>query len=488
MAGIYEINTRVWLREQDKVGKIRDVDATFWDFLKSSGIEMVWLMGVWHTSPASIAKYCFHPDLQKEYDHCNPNWQSMDVQGSPYAIDRYIPSPLIGSTDDLKQLKEILNAKGLSLILDFVPNHFNAESELRKEHPELFFFQSKTEDPNFFSTELGAFAHGRDPYFPPWTDTIQLNYFHPSTHAFMTEELQSIAELCDGVRCDMAMLILPDVFKQTWGYLQYDHPAPANFWQHVIPLVRDRHPNFKFIAETYWDREWDLQQLGFDFTYDKRLLDRLKEGNISAIRDHLKASLAYQNRMVRFLENHDEQRSLQSLGGPKSRAASVIAYTTPGLNFFYHGQWKGHRLRQPVQLTLPADEHLCPCSIDTCQANSADIICRCQASHYESLLKIDLVRQKKGTWQLLEIENDQILTWIWSDEDVHLIAINYSENWQQAVIELDQTMREGDCLITDLISQSYRQDHYRWVSSQTLQIDLPAYKFVILRFTGIGQS
>ena len=39
----------------------------------------------------------------------------------------------------------------------------------------------------------------------------------------------------------------------------------------VIPAVKGRHREFQFIAEAYWDLEWELQQQSFDFSYDKKL-------------------------------------------------------------------------------------------------------------------------------------------------------------------------------------------------------------------------
>ena len=71
------------------------------------------------------------------------------------------------------------------------------------------------------------------------------------------------------------------------------------------------------VAEAYWDLEWELQQQGFDFCYDKRLYDRIAEQDASAVRDHLRADLSYQSRLVRFLENHDEPR----IASPPSQRA-----------------------------------------------------------------------------------------------------------------------------------------------------------------------
>ena len=146
-------------------------------------------------------------------------------------------------------------------------------------------------------------AYGRDPYFAGWPDTLQLNYAEPGLQEAMASELESIAGMCDGVRCDMAMLILPDVFERTWGL------RPTSFWPMATQRARARHPGFLFMAEVYWDLEWTLQQQGFDYTYDKRLYDRLCEGHARPVRDHFRADMDFQRKSARFLENHDEPRA-----------------------------------------------------------------------------------------------------------------------------------------------------------------------------------
>ena len=132
-------------------------------------------------------------------------------------------------------------------------------------------------------------AHGRDPYFPGWPDTLQLNYGNPATQDAMIGELLKIAGQCDGVRCDMAMLVLPDVFERTWGI------PTQPFWPKATQRVREQVPDFCFMAEVYWDLEWTLQQQGFDYTYDKRLYDRLRDGHARPVREHFHAGLDYQN-------------------------------------------------------------------------------------------------------------------------------------------------------------------------------------------------
>src|SRR5262249_7168221 len=94
------------------------------------------------------------------------------------------------------------------------------------------------------------------------------------------------------------------------------------------------------MAEVYWDLEWTLQQQGFDYCYDKRLNDRLKAGGVRPIHDHLLAGIDYQDKLARFLENHDEPRAAAEFSWPQHAAAAVITYLSPGLRFFHQGQFE----------------------------------------------------------------------------------------------------------------------------------------------------
>jgi hypothetical protein len=126
----------------------------------------------------------------------------------------------------------------------------------------------------------------------------------------------------------MAMLVLPEVFERTWG-----RRAPL-FWPEATRRVRARVPGFRFMAEVYWDLEWTLQQQGFDYAYDKRLYDRLREGHARPVREHLYAGLDYQDKLARFLENHDEPRAAATFapGMHEERQQSLLV--PPGLDSF----------------------------------------------------------------------------------------------------------------------------------------------------------
>ena len=226
------------------------------------------------------------------------------------------------------------------------------------EHPD--FFVSGTEEQlaaqpqNYCRVGKGPgariLAYGRDPYFDGWPDTLQLNYGNPALQEAMLGELRRIARQCDGVRCDMAMLVLPEVFERTWGI------SASPFWPGATEAVRKKVPGFLFLAEVYWDLEWTLQQQGFDYTYDKRLYDRLEEGHARPVREHLFAGLDFQDRLARFLENHDEPRAAATFAPEEHRAAAILTFLTPGLRFFHQGQREGKRVRIPVHLGRGPDE------------------------------------------------------------------------------------------------------------------------------------
>jgi hypothetical protein len=136
---------------------------------------------------------------------------------------------------------------------------------------------------------------------------VQLNAFSAQLRTATVDTLTSIGDQADGVRCDMAMLLLTEVVARTWGDRAGAPPA-EDFWTRVIPEVRQRHPDMLFVAEAYWDLEWTLQRQGFDHCYDKRLYDRLLHEDADSVRAHLRADITYQRGLVRFLENHDGRR------------------------------------------------------------------------------------------------------------------------------------------------------------------------------------
>ena len=284
-----------------------------------------------------------------------------DIVGSPYAVRDYVVPRETGGDAGLAALRARLAHRGVSLILDFVPNHTAVDHRWVRDHPEWYVHadpEAAAKEPAAcFAVRIGGrsrhIAHGRDPNLPAWPDTAQLDYRVPEVRSAMADTLRQIAIRCDGVRCDMAMLVLDDVFTGTWAEHGADPMGSrpeGEFWWHAIRDVKERFPGFTMIAEAYWDLEYRLQRLGFDYTYDKALLDRLRDGPGEAVVGHLRAESDFQRRSVRFLENHDEPRAAAVLTSARHRSAALVVATVPGMLLLHDGQLEGARLRAPVEL------------------------------------------------------------------------------------------------------------------------------------------
>jgi hypothetical protein len=287
--------------------------------------------------------------------------------------------------------------------------------------------------------------------------------------------LGNIAEHCDGVRCDMAMLLMNAVFGRTWGKAA-GPPPEIEYWVEVIQTVRDRRPDFLFMAEAYWDLEWNLQQQGFDYCYDKRLYDRLRYGNPESILFHLCADISYQRKMVRFIENHDEERSAHVFPGPKLRAAAVVAVTLPGAKLFHGGQFEGKRVRLPVQLGRRPDE-----PIDG----------ELRSFSYRLLEAVRDSRFHEAEWQLCQCigwpDNSSfrnLLAWSWRrNPGCCLIVVNFSDQSAQARVRWPyQDMAGAGVQLHDLLSGATYERDGNELRNSGLYVDLPPWKFHFLTF------
>lgn len=361
---LFQINTRVSLTElSEQLGRpatLDDIPDTWLDTLAGLGFEWIWFLSVWTTGEKGRKVSLENPEWHHEFEYTLPNLKDDDIGGSGFAIAGYHVHPKLGGDKALSRLRDKLSARGLKLMLDFVPNHMGPDHPWLHEHPEYFVAGTeedlKNNPQNYARMNLARgeriMAYGRDPYFAGWPDTIQLDYSNPVTIEAMTQELLRISGQCDGVRCDMAMLILPEIFERTWGR------KARSFWPETIQAVRQQAPGFCFMAEVYWDLEWTLQQQGFNYAYDKRLYDRLREGYARPVRDHLNAQLDYQEKLARFLENHDEPRVADTLEPGQHEAAAVITFLSPGLRFFHQGQFEGRMKRISPHLVRAPHEPL----------------------------------------------------------------------------------------------------------------------------------
>ena len=357
---LYELNTRCWLRELSTqagaavtLNNVPDAEFDRWQRL---GFTHVWLMGVWATGPRSRAHALHDPHLRADYSKILPDWTDRDVGGSPYAIAEYHVPRALGGESGLANFRRRLHQRGLKLVLDFVPNHLGLDHPWVIESPHLFvrgLHEAPDTFPQKIEREILWLGHGKDPYFPAWIDTAQLDYRRPDTQTAMTQLLRTVAARCDGLRCDMAMLLLADVFAKTWeNYPSLGPTTDAEFWLGAIAAVREDRPDFLFLAEVYWDLEARLQAMGFDFTYDKWLYDHLAHDNHYEAQDHLlEAAPEFLARSAHFLENHDEQRIITWLTPAEHRAAALLVLGLPGMRLLHEGQLTGAAIKTPVQLS-----------------------------------------------------------------------------------------------------------------------------------------
>ena len=487
---LYQINTWAWLtaltQQNGRQVTLGDVPEKELDSLADRRLDAVWLMGVWQRSPESRRIAQQLDSLVSDYRRLLSDYQPADVVGSPYAVYSYTVDPGLGGAAGLAEFRDRLKERGMRLVLDFVPNHLAVDHPWVQSHPERFVKGSEddgrrqTQDYFTIASSTGhiTFAHGRDPYFPSWTDTVQLDYRRLDTRQAMSETLLGIAEQCDGVRCDMAMLVNNDIFLGTWGgNLEHDLGGDQ-FWATAIRKAKSKRPDFLMIAEVYWDREYELQQFGFDYVYDKRLHERILQNNPIAITEHLaNSSVDFQRHLLRFIENHDERRSFsvfvrddRDLGPQRARAASTLALTLPGARLVQEGQMEGWQLKLPVQLgrrpTEPED-------------NSVLL-------HYKGLLRaISADVLHDGEWKLLNphhvsddnLSHRNIIAYQWLDgNERRIVVINLSAGRSQCYLRLDLPVTEGlPWTLRDQLSDiRYIRDGDR-LANPGLYLDMPAY-------------
>jgi len=480
---IYEINTWVWLNELSRQNQrtitLGTVPPEQWDELASLDMDAVWLMGVWERSPEGMRIANENAGLQADFRSALPDYTPADNVGSAYCVHRYVVDKRLGGPEGLAVARQMLAQRGLRLILDFVSNHVARDHSWVFEHPG-FFVQGTREDlaqaPGaFFEVGGTVIANGRDPNFLPWQDVAQLNTFSPPLRQAVIETLNSVAEQCDVMRCDMSMLLLNNIFEQTWGgYV--GGPPPEECWREVISAVRLQHPNVLFMAEAYWDLEWELQQLGFDYCYDKRLYDRLEHDNAESVRLHLTADLDYQDKLVRFIENHDEPRAAVTFTPEKERVAALTMMTLPGAKLLYEGQIEGRRVRPPVFLVRRPVEPI-----------DSDL----QAFYHQLLAAVEEAGLREGEWQLCQRtgwpDNSSYLNlvaWCWGQGEArYLVVVNLSEYQSQARIQLpwDNLARRA-WQLTDILSGDMFEREGDEMQLMGLYVDLPAWRFHFLRF------
>jgi hypothetical protein len=486
---IYEINTWVWLSAiGTKTGRavgLHSVPAAEWDAIAKYGFEAVWLMGVWERSPVSAAISNRNQVLLDDFRRTLSDFRPADNVGSAYSVRRYAVAPHLGGAEGLATARRELARRGMRLILDFVPNHVAPDHPWVVEHPEYFILGNPgdaRDDPAAFAPiQSRVYARGRDPYFPAWPDVLQLNTFGAEQRLAAIRTVLAIAGQCDGIRCDMAMLLLNEIFEGTWGRWAGRHPE-REYWTEVIPTVRKSHPDFLFTAEAYWGREWELQRLGFDYCYDKTLYDRLEHGDPESVRLHLSADRAYQAKLVRFIENHDEPRASAAFSRGKEEVAAIAAATLPGARLFHEGQFEGRMVRPPVFLARRPEER-----------PNEELV-----SFYQGLLRaVDDPLFHEGEWSLCRCTGwpdnpsfRNLLAWRWEQgEDRAIVVVNISGAPAQGRVHLPWgDLHESAWRLHDYLSDAgYDRDGIE-MGEQGLYVGLEPWKYHLFRVFACGRA
>jgi hypothetical protein len=341
-----------------------------------------------------------------------------------------------------------------------------------KEHPD-FFVTSEAKRSGTIQPQRSAtrwFAHGDCGHGNPWVDTLQLDYRNPALRAAMMRELQSVMARCDGVRCDMAMLELNDVFACTWRDFPSSHAMPeTEFWSEAIEACRRMRPDCMFMAEVYWDLEERLHELGFNFTYDKRLYDRIvARSGIDVARYLRSCTPAFLNHGVHFIENHDEPRIASLLSFEEQRSAALLILGLPGMRFLHEGQMAGTRAHANVHFarrrTEPGDDAV--------------------AGFYERLLSaLKQTTIGKGKATLLETRRaseesstfEQIVVVHWSVEATtfDLVVVNCGADRAQCFVSIPgESLGTSNWRLTDLLGDEVHERSGSELARQGLYFEL----------------
>eukprot|EP01029_Cantina_marsupialis_P008916 TRINITY_DN2089_c0_g1_i1.p1 TRINITY_DN2089_c0_g1~~TRINITY_DN2089_c0_g1_i1.p1 ORF type:complete len:535 (+),score=149.07 TRINITY_DN2089_c0_g1_i1:81-1685(+) len=486
--------------------KLRDIPDGELKAIKDQGYDMVWMMGMWKLGQYGLNHDRTDSNLLKSFSHTLPGYTQDDIIGSPYAITEYVVNPDIGSEYDLQVFRKRLHSMGLLLMLDFVPNHSAVDSPYVSSNPEWYVHAPDGDhDPSKYK-QIGDswIAYGSDVYSGQWTDVLQFNWWNPDfVENFVTPTLKKIARLADGVRCDMSMLVLNDVFEKSWGSIigphGYYRPSYEP-WKRVLGKAKDVNPNFVVIAEAYVygitkpAEDIFLRNVGFDFTYEKQVLDRLKQQHPDWLKGWLNWRKNDLDKGVHFVENHDEDRAAATLGG-KSQALSgaQVAFTLPGMRMAFHGERYGYKNKLDVHLRRAAYEE-----IDFVFQKQYDNLMRVIAGDY---------MMKNGTWEMLNIptnkfaemsenhyenENEadggavwapeKLLSWRWYSNGMkRMVVANFNNDRTSGNIQVDIS-GNGMKVVKELLSgQVWKRD------AQTMRdgfyMEIPAWSCQIVEYS-----
>lgn len=485
---LYEINTRCWLHELSvdanrriTLDSVPDDHFAHW---REHGFTHIWLMGVWTVGRRSRDYALQSPELRREYDLSFPGWKPEHVHGSPYSIADYKVSRALGGESGLKKFRAKLRQVGIKLILDFVPNHVGLDHPWVTDHPERF-VQSETSDATSFIGGSQAYpvrlCFGRDPYFDPWKDTVQLDYRRRDTRTAMINELSAIAKKCDGVRCDMAMLLIDEIFAETWsGNPCRGEQSTGEFWPEAIREAKGHHKGFLFLAEAYWEREHELVRQGFDFAYQKKFTDAVFEHR-ELVQSSVLNTGEWIESAAHFLENHDEPRVASKLNLEAHRAAALAQLSLPGMRFLHEGQLQGRKIWTPVQLAVRAGEE------DDPKIQKLYQILFSTIEHSSIGRGTGTVLPPLSAWD----ENDThkwmlLIKWQSDTTSFTLVVANFAPHRSHCYVPLNvANIASHNWQMGDLLSEEQYQRSGEDLQSLGLFLDVGAYAAQCFNFTAV---
>ena len=266
---LYEINTAVWLaelsRRHGRAVTFDTIPPSELDTIASHGFNLIWLMGIWRRGVEGRRMLLNDDSSRADFSRALPSWTEEQIIGSPLAVAAYEPDARFGTWQSLAKLRSQCAARGMGLALDVVANHTAIDHPWVTLAPRRYVLGTEADfisQPEAYCSCGDAYgtviAKGRDPYFPAWPDTAQLNIFDAETRRELIAEFRTIADHCDAIIAHMAQLSLNDIFQSNWGApMERATGAPhAEFWNQAITATRKT----IWIAEAYWDTEETLQQ------------------------------------------------------------------------------------------------------------------------------------------------------------------------------------------------------------------------------------
>ncbi len=325
--------------------------------------------------------------------------------GCPYSVrDYYAVGEEYGTMDDLKSLVNSAHNQDMKVILDMVMNHSANDHVEMENHPDWFF---KDDDGNF-SREVAD-----------WWDVTDWNYEKPEVREYLSNMLSYFVDevKIDGYRCDVAAMV------------------PHDFWKKTIIELTTVNPEVFMLAEA-WEKE--MIDDGFHAVYDWDLYHRMKDhraGNIDldslwSIIDRWHVNFPENALALRFVENHDENRSIETFGWPEVKPYAALIFTLPGIPLMYNGQETGSSHKPSLFEREPIDWEL---------ANSEAV-----SGFYKALLDYRNNHEtlRKGGLERMDFDGSEdllVFTRSFKNEEI-VIAINFSGEPVSAVIGPDLTV------------------------------------------------